>query len=256
MHHSIPAEHAQHDLDLIAGHAAGNLTDSQRSRADSLLRSCNTCANLRRDLVAIAAATRALPTSAHAPRDFRIDAAQAARLRRDGWLTRLLRPFAASRWPARPMAMAFTSLGLAGLLVVNILPSLLGGAASLAPERDQAGAGAAATAAAAPAASEAPVLNPVAGRPAASPGLDFGVAGQPTPEADTTGTKAGDTAAPAPVAVGEGQGSGTAGSDNARLSAELRSEGSPANLLLIGSLIFLAIGIALFGLRFFARRLR
>src|ERR1700741_241675 len=126
---SIPAEHAQHDLDLVAGHAAGDLTDTQRIRADALLQSCTSCADLRRDLVAIASATRTLP-AAPAPRDFQLSPAQAARLRRGGWIKSLLRPFAAPRSIARPFAMAFTSLGLAGLLVTSILPSLLGGSAA------------------------------------------------------------------------------------------------------------------------------
>ena len=33
MHRSIPVDHAQHDLDLIAGHAAGELSDPERLRA-------------------------------------------------------------------------------------------------------------------------------------------------------------------------------------------------------------------------------
>src|SRR6476469_1721729 len=132
MHHSIPAEHAQHDLDLIAGHAAGDLTDTERSRADAQIQSCTSCADLRRDLVAIAVATRTLPAPA-APRDFRLTPAQASRLRSGGWIRSLLRPFAAPRSTVRPMAMAFTSLGLAGLFVANILPSLFGGMAASAP---------------------------------------------------------------------------------------------------------------------------
>src|SRR5690242_9986148 len=127
MHHSIPAEHARHDVELIAGHAAGELPDPERVRAEALLSSCTTCADLRRELVAIAAATRSLPAQA-SPRDFRLTEAQAASLRRGGWIKSLLRPFAAPGWTPRPMAMAFTSLGLAGLLVANILPALFSSA--------------------------------------------------------------------------------------------------------------------------------
>src|SRR4029079_1687657 len=104
MTHSIPAEHAQHDLDLIAGHAAGDLPDVQRIRADALLESCTTCADIRRDLVAIASPTRTLPAT-RAPRDFQLSPAQAARLRRGGWRKSLLRPFAAPSSPPRPFDM-------------------------------------------------------------------------------------------------------------------------------------------------------
>src|SRR5690242_18373452 len=130
MDRTNPADHAFHDLDLIAASIDGDLPDPQRAAADDLAAACATCADLRRDLVALAAATRALPRSATAPRDFRLDAEQAARLRHRGLLRRLLRPLAAPGAAARPMAAAFTTLGLAGLLVANILPSLLGGAAS------------------------------------------------------------------------------------------------------------------------------
>src|SRR6185437_10228463 len=129
MTHSIPSEHAQHDLELIAGHAAGDLSHPDQTRADALLGSCASCADLRRDLVAIAQATRTLP-ALPAPHDFQLSEAQAASLRRGGWIKSLLRRFAAPGSAVRPVAMAFTSLGLAGLLVTNILPALLGGLGS------------------------------------------------------------------------------------------------------------------------------
>ena len=31
MHHSTPGAHDQHDLELIAGHAAGDLSDTERT---------------------------------------------------------------------------------------------------------------------------------------------------------------------------------------------------------------------------------
>ena len=137
MHAPTPAQHAQHNLDLIDAHLADDLTDTERIRAEGLLQSCSSCADLRRDLLAIATATRALPRAGRAPRDFRIDAAQAERLRGGGWLRSLLRPFRTPHSALRPMAAAFTTLGLAGLLVANVLPSLFGSASSAAPLRDQ-----------------------------------------------------------------------------------------------------------------------
>jgi len=260
MHVPTPAEHAQHDLDLIAAHLAGDLTDTERIRADSLLRSCSSCADLRRDLLAIATATRALPRAGRAPRDFRIDAAQAERLRGGGWLRSLLRPFRASHSAVRPIAAAFTTLGLAGLLVANVLPSLFGSAGSAAPLRDQSQA-AVATAAAAPAASEAPALRPVSGGggggPVATGDVQFGNLDAPTPVADTTELRSngGQTAAPVAKAPGPVQ----SASAQERLSADANAgtvaEPAPVNPLVIGSVVFAALGLALFGLRFAARRL-
>jgi hypothetical protein len=255
MHVPTPAEHAQHDLDLIAAHVAGDLTDTERIRADGLLQSCNSCADLRRDLLVIATATRALPRTARAPRDFRLDAAQAERLRGGGWFRTLLRPFRTPQSVFRPMAAAFTTLGLAGLLVANVLPSLFGSAGSAAPLRDQSQA-AGATAAAAPAASEAPVLRPMSGGGAgASPGAEFQGLGQASPAADSyVKSNAGHTAAPVAGAPVPAQSSSAA----ERLSAETNggnvAEPAPMNPLVLGSVVLVALGLALFGLRFAARR--
>jgi hypothetical protein len=248
MTHSIPAEHAQHDLDLIAGHAADDLTDTQRIRADALLQSCTTCADLRRDLVAIASATRTLPALS-ANRDFRLSADQAARLRRGGWIKSLLRPFAAPRSAARPMATAFTTLGLAGLLVANILPSLLGGATASGPMP-----------AALPAATagSAPEVDGVYGQgaPAATDGrLVFGPLEQPSPVAvrgGAGGGKASDSFTMSPdIAAGQAY----LDRLNAERQADAFESSNPAqNTVVIGSLVLLLVGLALFGLRFAARR--
>jgi len=267
MHHSIPAEHAQHDLDLIAGHAASDLSDSDQTRADALLRSCTSCADLRRDLVAIASATRSLPALV-SPYDYQLSEAQAASLRRSGWIKSLLRPFAAPGSAVRPLAMAFTSLGLAGLLVTNILPALLGGfgsAGALAPA-PQAGAGGGlprSTAAAAPAASsaaamsEAPGLVPVSGGPQATNRQDdnlFGSLGQPTAGTAGEGSKANEGDSGAEVAQGAATGQPYAADRLSAVERTLAAEES--NPVVVGSLILLAVGLALLGLRFIARRVR
>jgi len=256
MTHSIPAEHAQHDLDLIAGHAAGDLTDTQRIRADALLQSCTSCSDLRRDLVAIASATRSL-SATPAPRDFQLSPAQAARLRRGGWLKSLLRPFAAPSSPARPFAMAFTSLGLAGLLVTSILPSLLGGSAASAPLPVAQGPAASAAAASAASAPEAGGANGQ-GQPGATSGSDsqFGPLGKPSPvpvSAGSGGGKSNDLASTEPDLFAGEQ------AYRDRLAAEQRNEqlqsrAAEPNPVVIGSLVLLGVGLALFGLRFLARR--
>ena len=260
MQHSIPAEHAQHDLELIAGHAAGDLSDPERARADALLRSCTACSDLRRDLVAIASATRtiAAPT---APRDFRLTEAQAAGLRRRGWIKSLLRPFASPHSPVRPMAMAFTSLGLAGLLVANILPALFFGGAASAPGLGSQAAGPAASAGSAEV-TEAPAAVVVQGGAQATDGrtsAELGPLSRPTAVADlrSLGSKSNQTNPPADAA-GEVPSTATEQPYAAdRLAARERALNiQETNWMVFGSLVLVALGLALFALRFVARRVR
>jgi hypothetical protein len=277
MHHPTPGAHDQHDLELIAGHAAGDLSDAERNRADELLRSCTPCADLRRDLVAIAAATGTLPAQT-AHRDFRLTDAQAASLRRGGWVKSLLRPLAAPRSTVRPIAMAFTSLGLAGLLVTNILPALLGGlgsAASLggapaagvggglsAQEAASAAPAAPAPAASAGAAASAPlVIRGTSGGPQATDGRNsavFGSAGQPTAALDQLGNPKANQASAAPGDVAQELAAASAQAYADRLAARERLllAEDTMNPVFVGSLVLLALGLALFGLRFLARRVR
>ena len=248
MHRSNP-DHANHELTLIAGHAAGDLGVSERIRADALLLSCTSCADLHRDLISIAAATRALPTTAVAPRDFRLDAAQAARLRRGSWLRTLLQPFGAAKSGVRPTAAALTSLGLAGLFVTMILPGMFGSAASApAFERDTSGAGL-------PASTFAPP-RPVAAGSRAGAG-EVQAAGQPSaPGYDTmTGSKASHE----PKDMPEDPAVGLKGSHVPAVSMstdESSAISASPNPIVLGSLALLAIGLALFVLRFAARRVR
>lgn len=243
MHHPNHADHTRHDVTLIAGHAAGDLLDSEQIHAETLLATCRPCADLHRDLLAIASATRSLPAPAAATRDFRLAPEQAARLRRGSWLRAALRPFATARSATRPMAAAFTSLGIAGLLVATVLPGLFGSAASPSFERNLPGSSSA------PAA--APLVTP--------PGGGLGAAGAPTPANDQYNVNAGSGAPEAgassdpKVAVVGGQGTESP-SDQA--ASERALEPSPPNLVLIGSLALLAVGLLLFGLRVAARRLR
>lgn len=253
MHHLNHADHPRHDLTLIAGHAAGDLPDTDRVHADVLLSSCAPCADLHRDLIVIAAATRSLPAPALPARDFRLDREQAERLRRGSWLRAALRPFAASRSAVRPMAAAFTSLGLAGLLVAIFIPSLFGSAASPGAERDggfeavQASAGAAA-----PGSTQGPILpqgaqasNDRAVVEAASgpPGHDLAAGGK---------TQDGATAAPQVAVAG---GATNAAEEPAALDSGAIAAPA-ANPLIAGSIGLLLVGLLMFGLRAASRRLR
>jgi hypothetical protein len=242
--------HHDHDLLLIAANAADDLVGAERQRAETLLATCGDCEALHSDLLAITAATRSVPAVASAPRDFRISPEQAARLRRRSWLRAALAPFQGAGSAARPIAAACTSLGVAGLLVVTLLPAGLGGSAASAPERDLAQSGAvasaaagapapAATAAPAPAASSGPDVRPAAGGPTVAPDMEFGTKdGASTPPNVAI---AGGVETQAPEIVDNATG---------RLTAVTPSP------LFVGSLSLLALGLVLFGLRFAGRRLR
>ena len=237
----VPNAHQAHDATLIAGYAAGDLVGTDLVLASRLLASCENCARLHADLRAIAAATRALPAATAAPRDFRISRAEADRLR-GGILRRLLRPFAASSAALRPMAATFSGLGALGLTLVLLLPAFGGPAALPLAE----GGFRAAQDAAAPA---EPNVDPRPGN----------VLAGPTPGYEGLG---GATAAPGerPVSLdGEQTGSGPKGGTNGAPSggtpASPVAMANGATLLLIGSLVLLGLGLALFGLRILARRL-
>ena len=113
--------HAAHDTLLIAALAADDLTGAARSDAETRLAACPECAALHADLVAIAAATTALPAPAR-PRSFTLAPEQAARLAPSPW-RRLLAGIGGPTGFARPLAATFTTLGIAGLLL-TALPSL------------------------------------------------------------------------------------------------------------------------------------
>lgn len=111
--------HDGHDLESIAALADGDLSNRDRSRAEALVRDCPACGALLVDLRAIAAATRRLPSTASAPRDFRLSPADAARLRRGSW-RRVLQAVGRAGWSPRPFAAAFTTLGIVGLLIATL----------------------------------------------------------------------------------------------------------------------------------------
>jgi len=103
-----------------------DLTPTELDRAHAALESCDQCADLFADLVAVSAAipTAALPAR---PRDFTLTPADAARLRSRG-----LRRWFSAIGSARdgitfPLALGLTTMGIAGLLLATV-PSALSGA--------------------------------------------------------------------------------------------------------------------------------
>jgi hypothetical protein len=274
MQHLNLSEHARHDTTLIAGHAAGDLADTQRARAEALLSECGACGELRRDLVAIAAATRSVPAPATLTRDLRLGPEQAERLRRGNWLRTLLRPFGAAASPVRPIATAFTSLGIVGLVVGVTLSSgvPMGGTPTSGDALDRGGIQA-------PAASAAPAAPAATSGDAAAEGdyeiqivrTSDGTLYQAVRASDGTyylattiprsaldnmrsAKPTGEEPANSVVAFGAGNQGGTPTSAGEETGAPLVTQ--PPNPLIAGSLGLLGIGLLLFGLRLASTRVR
>ena len=252
MPNRLPTSHADHDLVLVAAHAAGDVTPADRTIAEALLATCPDCRELAGDLRAIAAATANLPAPART-RDFTLRPQDAARLRPRGWrrLAAALgnRPLELTR----PLAPVLMTLGVVGLLVSG-LPLLGGfGSAGAAPSFERTGAAAAAASAAASAA-PAPAAAAASPGPAASSSRDnFGPAAAPS----ASGSKAlygGAQASPSPIsdtAGGEGYAPSTetpAPELSVASPPALEAPGSSFPLAALSALALVA-GLALFGLR-------
>jgi hypothetical protein len=126
MPNRLPAPHAEHDLLLVAAHAAGDVDQAQRSAAEALLAGCADCRELAADLQAIAAATSALPAPART-REFTLRPEDAARLRPRGW-RRLAAALGSTRLELlRPVAPVLMTLGVVGLLVSGLTLFQAGG---------------------------------------------------------------------------------------------------------------------------------
>ena len=131
--------HDRHDRLLVAASAAGDLAGPEVARAEGLLATCPDCQALHAELRAIAAATRNLPAPIRPPAiDFRISPDRAAELARGGLWWRLLRPFGRpGSSTIRPLAAAFTTLGLAGLMLAALPTIQMGGSSAGAGAYDE-----------------------------------------------------------------------------------------------------------------------
>jgi hypothetical protein len=123
------ADHAAHDPLLVAAAA------DRGGRLPADLAACPACTSLHAELVAIAAAvpTSALPAR---PRDYTLTPADAARLRPGGWRRWLAAIGSARDVVTRPLAIGFTTLGLAGLLVATVPGALPGGDGGAMPQAE------------------------------------------------------------------------------------------------------------------------
>ena len=267
------AAHADHDPLLVASLVDRSLGDSERAAAEALVATCGTCADLHADLLALREATRAMPTPAR-PRDYALTPEDAARLRRGGW-RRLVAAFGSSRDSfSRPLAMGLTTLGIAGLLVASIPSMYTGGATSGSPTTvgsragdipqpevvtDSTGAPVAASSPGLADGAQAPAAAPsAAAAPAASPVPAAAAASAPVPGKQAFGpVQSAGAAAPPSVSDFGIKGGGPSGPIRAPEvdagNASTTSSGAP--LLLAVSGLFLVIGLALFAIRWSARRL-
>ena len=211
------ARHALHDEELIAALAAGDLEDADAERARAIVERCSMCRELHQDLAAIRAMIRASGTAEQraatlsAPRDFRLTAEDAARLRpglpvprlalRHGFRDRLGLGIAAF---GRPVGAALASFGVAGLLIGSLT---LGGTALV------------------------PMAGSAGSAPTSAPGIDQSGS---VPEASDNRTEFG------PLSTGQG--------GKTETEAPGSREGTtPGSLLLLGgSFVLLLVGVGLF----------
>jgi len=239
-------DHASHDTFVVASLATREPDAGDEALVDarSLVERCSDCADLYADLVAIAAAapTAAVPPR---PRDFRLTDADVARLSPRGW-RRFLRTIGSPGDAiSRPLALGFTTLGIAGLIAASI-PGMFagaGGAASLPATLSTVGSevdGAPSQAAPAPSDIAAPAAAPSA------------EALTQTNRPDTTD---GDTSN-----VFEGSGEGNQGDDGRSSEASepgllaIRDDPTGMSVLAVIAGSLLIVGLAIFLLRWSARR--
>lgn len=251
--------HEAHDRLLIASLVDRSISEPERARAEAQLRACGACAELHGELVALSEATRALPVPAR-PRDFTLTPADVDRLRVRGW-RRLIAAIGSSRDAfSRPLAIGFTTLGLAGLLVSTV-PMPFGGPSAGqalrpvgAPTEDATG-GAAAGQEFATQASEAPPAPDASGPAIAAAGPSA------APSAASEAAPAASAEALAPdVLFQGGESSPLPGEpDVSRTLAQDPSDDDGAfasSPMFVVAGLLLLIGVGLFALRWTARRLR
>lgn len=123
-------DHAGHDRPLIVAYACGDLDADEAGAARMLMDSCRRCAALFDDIALLRSAIGADTGAPRRPRDFRISADDAERLRA-GPLTRLLRRLASPGLSIlQPLAGAAMAIGLVLVVATSALPGLGFGAAS------------------------------------------------------------------------------------------------------------------------------
>ena len=282
-----PIDHSQpdHDDTLVARLAADDLHGSEAAAARTLVAACPACATLLGDLRAIIHATATLPAPRR-PRDFRLTEADAARLRPAGWRA-ILRAFGQPRMAvAGPLATGLAALGIGGILVASLAGGMTGaatGAAGALPfgaaERAAVPSGPAYAPApeqqsksnAAPSAAASASTDQAAPAAGSSPSAAPDGASRPSPSLAASLNPISGFAAPSGgAAPSSGPGTltsrlaptapaGSAVPSDLRLFATTESPPSSPSSgpspLIVGSVLFLLVGLGLGALRLVGRRL-
>ncbi len=135
------ARHALHDEELVAAYAVDGDAAEDPAKARTLIERCTTCRDLHTDLVGIGVAVRAAGTAEavaavrSAPRDFRLTATDAVRLRGDNALQRVAaRLVDGIASFGRPVGASLATLGVVGLLVGTATLGSIGAAPASAPQ--------------------------------------------------------------------------------------------------------------------------
>ena len=211
---SAAGRHALHDEELVAAYAVDADAADEPARAQGLLERCATCRELHADLIAIGSTFKAARTAdalaavRPAPRDFRLTASDAVRLRGGNalqrWAARFVDGLAAF---GRPVGASLAALGVVGLLVGTVAM----GQVDLAP-----------------------MAGPTAGGAAGAPGATFEIAGNEAAQSPTT-----DRTVAGPAASSRDDlGSKATGTDSA-------TTGAAPWLVSVGSVALFAVGIVL-----------
>ncbi len=244
----LPHVRPDHDETLVARLAAADLDPRELEFVRAQVAECPACAELLADLRSIASATARLP-GPQRTRDYRLTAADAARLRPAGWRGLLARLGSPDFAFVKPLAGGFAALGIAGLILAS-LPSgfMASSGASMPNAFNDSGAGGAA-----PSAMPAPALAPTGkggmpttAGPAAAPGASDRV-GTSSTEGVTTGSSAPQ------VAAAPSDGGAPVDQYATREMAAAAAE-SPSPLIVL-SIVLLAAAFVLGGLRLIGRRL-
>ncbi|MFL5674347.1 MAG: anti-sigma factor family protein [Chloroflexota bacterium] len=258
--------HASHDTILVASLADHSLPEAERGPAQDLVASCAECAALHADLIALVAATRAMPTPPR-PIDYTLTRGHAARLRPNPWRRLAAAVGSAHDGLTRPLAMGLTALGLVGVLVASA-PTILQPSAETggSTATSQGIAASEPIVDAAPAAGAADTSGEAAGAaPIPTEGALAAASAAPDRAGSSVAPVFGAAAAPAasqpaqPVADGIEKGTlpgpSVSPPDDTAAVTTTAPRPASANGLLIVSVVLLIAGVGLFLLRWGARRL-
>ncbi len=172
------ARHALHDEEIVAAFAVDGDAADDPARARLLIERCTTCRDLHTDMVAIGEVVRAagsaetVGAARPAPRDYRLTASDAVRLRGGNVLQRVAARFLDGLATfGRPVGAGLATLGVVGLLVGTMSLGALGGSPASMPFEGTGGAAPGATADAG-SASSSPQASAAGGQ------LDVGARGE------------------------------------------------------------------------------